>query len=251
MLKSSCRREVSPDRPARFSALGGLAVPAAGRRPQRFLSLAVAAGGAGKSGERERFTHSWDRGLVSGAPWLLRLPPDPPGTGGCRSSGRPSPRRPAHAALRAEGQDPQSGPALPQRQHRSSWCGKEPAPAGLSVPGPQPLLDGQHHLYPHHSRLALSSGVDRSVRPSCDWLDAWLDHRTDTALLVKALNQARCQRHLEPEQLLNNMDQGSQYRQATIAHFSARTRSAAACPPRAVVGITPWCKAFSPRSNRN
>ena len=53
--RSSCRREVSPDRSARRSALSGLAVPAAGGVPQWLLRLAAA--GAGKAGDRERPAH--------------------------------------------------------------------------------------------------------------------------------------------------------------------------------------------------
>jgi len=55
--KSSCRREVSPDRPAGGSLFGGLALPAARCGPQWLLSLEATAAQPRPTGPGERRHH--------------------------------------------------------------------------------------------------------------------------------------------------------------------------------------------------
>jgi len=62
--RSSCRREVSPDRGPLRPLLHGLALPAAGRGPQRLLRLAATAAQPGSTGPGERSHHSPAPGRV-------------------------------------------------------------------------------------------------------------------------------------------------------------------------------------------
>jgi transposase InsO family protein len=91
------------------------------------------------------------------------------------------------------------------------------------------------------------------------WIDLYsrrvvgwkLDQRMDAALVIEALNRALGHRQVAPERLLIHTDQGSQYRATDYRNLLKRTKSLAACPPRAAAGTTPWWRASSPPSSWN
>ena len=138
---------------------------------------------------------------------------------GGRPPNRPPSNYPTHTQRRADRQDPQGVPAMPQSSQQSLQGRGEPAVAELPATGSQPLLGRRYHLDTDHSGLAIPGDVvprrapcdlDRALQPSCLRLVA--DNWVDATLVIKALNWTHSHSQSEPEQQLIHADQGIQYR---------------------------------------
>jgi len=100
---------------------------------------------------------------------------------------------------------------------------------------------GWRYLAVSHRKGRLAGGINLYSRRVVGWA---MGATMEATLVLEALNRALGHRQIEPDQLLIQTDQGSQYRANAYWQFWRSTRSPPACRPKAAAGITQWRKLF-------